>query len=123
MKIQHVQTAVKEQNTKPDMSKEKSDKESKINQASFMSNSEEKDQISVREEELKKQILGEDNPLAAGVEWKSLRFRRHVESDRVIVDVINRNSGEVIKTVPEEELMDVLTKLKEIAGLTINITG
>lgn len=74
------------------------------------------------EEELKKMIFGDKSP-QFDIEWKDLRFVRHESSDVIIVEVVNRETGEVLKVIPEVELLDQLAKLRETAGLTLNISG
>jgi len=57
------------------------------------------------------------------IQWRELRFHRHEANGKIYVDVINKNSGEVIRTVPETDFVKFSNKYKELSGLNINISG
>lgn len=64
-----------------------------------------------------KKLIGES------IQWRQMRFYRHEEDGQIYVDIINKETGEVIRTVPEPELAKIATKFKHLAGMTLNING
>lgn len=57
------------------------------------------------------------------IQWRELSFYRHEANGKIYVDVINKKSGEVIRTVPEPDFVKFSNKYKELSGLNINISG
>ncbi len=51
---------------------------------------------------------------------RQLRFRVHEETGRVMVQVIDRESGEVVDEIPPEELLDLAAELARVAGLILD---
>jgi flagellar protein FlaG len=52
----------------------------------------------------------------------SLEFHVDEDSGRDVIKVLDKNSGDVIKQYPSEEVLDVVAKLSETAGLLIDQT-
>ena len=58
------------------------------------------------------------------IQWKRMKFRRHEENNRIYIDIIDRESNEVIKTIPETEFIKLSHQAaKNNPGLNINISG
>lgn len=51
---------------------------------------------------------------------KDLKFKLHEETERIMVKVLDRDSGEILKEIPPEELLDMLVSLKEAVGIFID---
>lgn len=51
---------------------------------------------------------------------KEFSYRVHEETNRVIVDVRNSETGEIIKEIPSESDLDTLAKIQELAGLFVD---
>ncbi len=51
---------------------------------------------------------------------KSLHFRLHEESKRWQVQVMNLETGEVIREIPPSEILDVVAKIQEIVGVFVD---
>ncbi|GAB4264431.1 flagellar protein FlaG [Thermincola ferriacetica] len=51
---------------------------------------------------------------------KSLHFRLHKESKRWQVQVMNLETGEVIREIPPSEILDVVAKIQEIVGVFVD---
>ncbi|MBP3610142.1 MAG: flagellar protein FlaG [Lachnospiraceae bacterium] len=47
-------------------------------------------------------------------------FSYHEETKRVSIKVIDQNTEEVIKEIPPEETLDMLSKVWELAGLLVD---
>lgn len=51
---------------------------------------------------------------------KRLRFRVHDETERVMVQVIDGETDEVIREIPPEEVLDLVSRIHELIGLFID---
>ncbi|MDK2901914.1 MAG: flagellar protein FlaG [Thermosediminibacterales bacterium] len=51
---------------------------------------------------------------------KKYEFSIHEETDRPVVKVYDRNTGEIIKQIPPEEVLNILTKIRELIGIFID---
>ncbi|NMB12413.1 MAG: flagellar protein FlaG [Firmicutes bacterium] len=51
---------------------------------------------------------------------KGLHFRIHEDTERIVVEVINKESGEVIRQIPPEYILDVLAKIDALLGVFID---
>ena len=53
---------------------------------------------------------------------RSLQFKVDEESGRDVIKVLDKDSGEVIKQYPSEEVLSLVSKLSESAGILIDQT-
>lgn len=51
---------------------------------------------------------------------KRLHFKIHEETERIMVQVIETESGEVLTEVPPEKILDMVARLEEMIGLLID---
>ncbi|ACL70456.1 flagellar protein FlaG [Halothermothrix orenii] len=51
---------------------------------------------------------------------QDLRFEYYEEADRMMVQVVDIKTQEVIKEIPPEELLDIIAKIKKMVGMVIN---
>lgn len=51
---------------------------------------------------------------------KEFSYRIHEETNRVIVDVKNSETGEIIREIPSEDDLDMIAKMQELAGIFID---
>jgi flagellar protein FlaG len=49
-----------------------------------------------------------------------LQFRIHEKTNEVMVKVIEDETGEVLREIPPEKMLDMVAKLWEIAGVFVN---
>lgn len=61
--------------------------------------------------------------LDRNVEWHDLRFYRHKKDGNDYVDIIDRVSGEVLKTIPEPDFVKLANHFKQHPGITLDITS
>lgn len=61
--------------------------------------------------------------LERAIEWRELRFYHHAKDGTDYVDIIDRVSGEVIKTIPEPDFVKLANSFKQHPGITLDITG
>ncbi|MDH5560064.1 MAG: flagellar protein FlaG [Deltaproteobacteria bacterium] len=67
-------------------------------------------------EEVKKMI--EDS-----IQWKEMRFYRNEKDGKTYVDIVDKNTGEVIRTIPEPDFLTFAKQIQKRAGVTLNISG
>ncbi len=80
--------------------------------------SEQVEKKQVQPEELLQQIksLTEDG-------LYSVRFENDERSDGLIVKIVNRENGDVIRQVPSEELLDLTAALEDLRGNLVDTEG
>ena len=64
-----------------------------------------------------RKLIGED------IQWRVMRFYRHESDGKLYVDIIDKETGEVLRTVPEPEFVKIATEFKHLAGMNLNISG
>ena len=53
----------------------------------------------------------------------SVRFENDERAEGLIVKIVNRENGEVIRQVPSEELLDLTAALEDLRGNLVNTEG
>ncbi|HOJ13048.1 MAG TPA: flagellar protein FlaG [Deltaproteobacteria bacterium] len=71
-------------------------------------------------DEMKKDIEAINEQLA--VLNQSLQFRIDEESKDVVIRIVDKDSGEVIKQIPPEEIMNLRRRLREMSSLFVERT-
>lgn len=51
---------------------------------------------------------------------KQFNFSIHEETERIIVKVLNKETGEVLTEIPPEKLLDMLARIQETVGILID---
>ena len=64
-----------------------------------------------------KKVIGEN------IEWRQMRFYRNQKDGKAYIDIVNKETGEVIRTVPEPEMQKIATQFKHLSGMTLDING
>ena len=54
------------------------------------------------------------------LKFTSLEFEQHEKLDRTIVRVIDRDTEEVIKEIPPQKFLDMISSMLEFAGIIID---
>jgi len=54
---------------------------------------------------------------------KGIRFRMFENTGRMYVQIVNRHTQEVIRTIPPEELLRAMEKLHEVLGMILDARG
>lgn len=62
----------------------------------------------------------EDLNKAVDIFNKGLHFEIHEETDRIMVEVINKETGEVIRQIPPEYVLDVMARIDKLLGIFID---
>ena len=53
----------------------------------------------------------------------SVRFEMHKDIDKMVIQIVDKQSGEVIRQFPSEELISSAHNLQDYSGLIINSEG
>lgn len=80
-------------------------------------------QESNQDQDSKKQALIKKIEAYSGkieVQQKGLEFSIHDETKQIIVEVIDRNTKEVVREIPPEKVLDMMAQLEEYMGLFID---
>ncbi|ACV61583.1 flagellar protein FlaG protein [Desulfofarcimen acetoxidans DSM 771] len=51
---------------------------------------------------------------------QGLQFKVHEETKQLVVQIVNQESGEVIKQIPPEEVLDMEARIGKMVGLIID---
>lgn len=51
---------------------------------------------------------------------KSFSYSIHKETNEVMIKIKDNNTGEIIKEIPSEESLDMVAKMRELAGIVID---
>ena len=51
---------------------------------------------------------------------RRLRFNVHEETNRIWVQVVDKDTGKVLKEIPPEKVLDMVAKFEEMIGLLID---
>lgn len=54
---------------------------------------------------------------------KTLRFRMHESTSEMYVQVVDAGTDEVVKTIPSEEMLDVIARMHEVIGMLVDVEG
>ena len=92
----------------------------KLQQSQYKNNDQDEKAQPLEREQLEQMVqqlqdfMGEMN--------RSLQFKVDEDSGRDVIKVLDKNSGEVIKQYPSEEVLSLVSKLSESAGILIDQT-
>jgi len=72
----------------------------------------------ISEKDLIKSIEKANNAL--NLRYTSLEFSIHEKTKEIMVKVIDRDSGELIREIPPEKVLDAVAHMWEIAGIIVD---
>jgi flagellar protein FlaG len=52
--------------------------------------------------------------------WYDLRFRIHEATHEIMVQVVNRDTGEVVREIPPEKILDMWAEMKRLIGMLMD---
>lgn len=55
--------------------------------------------------------------------FTSVKFRIHEDYEQIVVDVVGKESGEIIRQIPSEEILNMRAKMEELRGLLFSETS
>jgi flagellar protein FlaG len=62
------------------------------------------------------EIMVEDLDYGGALYDVNLKYSFHQKSGKVIISVVDRNSGELIREIPHEEILKLASRMEEISG-------
>lgn len=74
--------------------------------------------VTIGEEALVK-VIEKANKAIAGVST-SLEFSVHEKTNSIMVKVLDKETGEIIREIPPEKTLDLVAKLWELAGILVD---
>ncbi len=57
------------------------------------------------------------------IQWRAMTFYQRNEGGQIYIDVVDKDTGNVIRTIPDTKFAEVTEKFKQLAGLKIDISG
>lgn len=79
---------------------------------------ESKKESSITKQDLEENIDGVNNFLE--MNYTSLKFQVHDGLDRLFVEVVDRNTQEVVREIPPKEFLDMISSMLEHVGLIVD---
>jgi len=64
-----------------------------------------------------KKLIGDN------IQWREMRFYRREAEGQMYVDIVDKKTGDVLRTVPEPEFTKIATEFKHLAGMNLSING
>ena len=52
---------------------------------------------------------------------KGMRFRVHDDTDQTYVEIFNKNTEEVVKTFPSEDMLDLMARMENVLGMILDV--
>jgi flagellar protein FlaG len=92
------------------------EKSKKLQEKTLQSQPMELDQVS--KDELHKQVDGVNKILEANL--TSLKFNVHEKLNRITVQILDKNSEEVVREIPPEKFLDMVASMLEFVGLIVD---
>jgi len=74
-------------------------------------------------EPIQKPLESVQKMIGENIQWREMRFYRHEADGKYYVDIIDKETGEVLRTVPEPEFVKVATEFKHLTGMNLDING
>ncbi|HHY18620.1 MAG TPA: flagellar protein FlaG [Firmicutes bacterium] len=78
---------------------------------------------SKEEEKIETETLNESLEIAdklAKAFNKAIKFQIHQETDKIYVEIVDRETGETIKQIPPEEMLKIAASVQEFLGLIVD---
>jgi flagellar protein FlaG len=52
--------------------------------------------------------------------WYDLRFRIHDATHEIMVQVVNRDTGEIVREIPPKKILDMWAEMKRLIGMLMD---
>jgi flagellar protein FlaG len=59
------------------------------------------------------------NKIVESLNW-NIRVRIDETHGRIVTQIVDPDKGEIIKQIPPQELLDIMTRVKELVGLLLD---
>lgn len=64
-----------------------------------------------------KQLMGDS------VQWREMKFYQREEGGQYYIDIVDKATGNVLRTIPDTKFAEISEKYKQLSGLKIDING
>ncbi|MCG8333453.1 MAG: flagellar protein FlaG [Proteobacteria bacterium] len=61
--------------------------------------------------------------IGENIQWREMKFYQRQEGGQYYVDIVDKATGNVIRTIPDTKFGEVVEKYRQLSGLKINING
>jgi uncharacterized FlaG/YvyC family protein len=61
--------------------------------------------------------------IGENIQWREMKFYQRHEGGQYYIDVVDKATGNVIRTIPDTKFGEVVEKYRQLSGLKINING
>ena len=75
------------------------------------------DRSVINNPEAVKKLIGDN------IQWRDMKFYQRNEGGDVYIDIVDRSTGNVVRTIPDTKFRDVVESFKQTSGLKIDISG
>ena len=76
-----------------------------------------------REQRVDRYLDDVKRAIGDSMQWRDMRFRHHQEAGMIYVQVVDKDTGEVVRQIPQQEFLDLSSKLKNHSGITLDVSG
>lgn len=90
----------------------------KTNEIFLNNNTIKKEQIELTKEELT-QVVNKSNEYTLGLDAQ-FEFRIHERTGRTLVRLVNKESGEVLKEIPPQKMLDIVADIWDAIGINVD---
>lgn len=90
----------------------------KTNENFLNNNTIKKEQIELTKEELI-QVVNKSNEYTLGLDAQ-FEFRIHERTGRTLVRLVNKESGEVLKEIPPQKMLDIVADIWDAIGINVD---
>lgn len=90
----------------------------KTNENFLNNNTIKKEQIELTKEELT-QVVNKSNEYTLGLDAQ-FEFRIHERTGRTLVRLVNKESGEVLKEIPPQKMLDIVADIWDAIGINVD---
>ena len=75
------------------------------------------DKTVINNPEAVKEMIGDS------IQWREMKFYQRTEGGQLYIDIVDKNTGNVLRTIPDTKFAEIAEKFKQLSGLTIDISG
>lgn len=90
----------------------------KTNEIFLNNNTIKKEQLELTKEELT-QVVNKSNEYTLGLDAQ-FEFRIHERTGRTLVRLVNKESGEVLKEIPPQKMLDIVADIWDAIGINVD---
>ena len=74
-------------------------------------------EAAINNPEAVQKLIGEN------IQWRDMKFYQREEGGQYYIDIVDKATGNVLRTIPDTKFAEITEKFKQLKGLRINING